>query len=109
MNSYPSVTGPWLVYTFLDDTGAPLYVGCSSGLGRRISQHQYDKPWFSEVVTITIVRYDVEAEAHAAELETIRRTRPAHNVVGRMDLPIERGGWSTRRANLARKREQATR
>ena len=44
--------GQFMVYQLLDREGAPLYIGQTQHLERRLKEHEATKPWFGEVASI---------------------------------------------------------
>lgn len=83
------------VYEFYTEDGTCLYVGCSAQVGTRIQQH-VAKPWWLEVARIEVNKYSDFHAGRQAEKEQIEHLSPVHN-----KLPVDPGGWITRRANMA--------
>lgn len=67
------------VYRMYDAHGALLYVGCSVLWPTRVGQHSEEKPWWSEVASLTVEHHDTRDAALAAESAAIRVERPAYN------------------------------
>lgn len=71
----------WHVYAYWNAAGDTLYVGQTSDLSHRRTQHRSKSTWLSESVWHDVLStHDTAAEALAAEREAIRRYRPLHNV-----------------------------
>ena len=75
------------VYTFLDDTGARLYIGKASSLRTRVSQHfagagssARGDALLARVATITHQVTETELDAVIAEQASISKWRPPYNV-----------------------------
>jgi predicted GIY-YIG superfamily endonuclease len=68
-----------VVYRCFDEQDRLLYVGCTSNLLYRLSQHQ-GKAWFSLVARVVTVNYQTREEASQAEKEAIRAESPIHNI-----------------------------
>jgi hypothetical protein len=68
-----------VVYRMYDEAGTLLYVGSSSNIGRRLSQHQSDTAWFPAVVRIDVEHHSELAAARAAEARTIVAEAPLMN------------------------------
>lgn len=71
---------PHALYRFFDRDGYLLYIGLTKNPGTRWPAHSKDKPWWTEVATITIEHYPTRAEVEAAEIAAIRAERPLYNV-----------------------------
>jgi hypothetical protein len=68
------------LYRFWSTSGLLLYVGITKDPPKRLSQHKGDKPWWTEVATVTIENYGSREEASAAERAAIRSEEPLYNV-----------------------------
>jgi hypothetical protein len=66
------------VYTMLSET-AMLYIGCTKSLGRRLSAHRSQKPWWPEIEQITADLICCLHHARQAEAYRIGVGRPLHN------------------------------
>ena len=80
------------LYRLRDANGALLYVGVSNDWPTRMKQHQADKPWWSDVLAVELVRMDCSRrQLEAIEKAVIKAEAPIHNVVHnearRMALP----------------------
>jgi predicted GIY-YIG superfamily endonuclease len=74
---------PGWVYRFFSKSGALLYIGSTGDLLYRISAHQGEKEWFSQVSRIDVCRYSDRHQAWAAESLAIARENPLFNVYGK--------------------------
>ncbi len=74
--------GPQWLYRIYDGPKGKrlLYVGVTSSLPRRMSQHLRDKEWFPADGRITFEMYDDRASVLAAEEAAITKERPLYNV-----------------------------
>ena len=70
---------PYQLYRFFDAKGLLLYVGITQDWVTRLKQHRSQRPWFDDVVNVTIMRFASEAEATKAEVEAIKAERPRYN------------------------------
>jgi hypothetical protein len=75
------------LYRMFAADGRLLYVGISSRAALRWQQHRHERPWWSEVATVTVEHFASRAEALGAELTAIREERPAHNLAGASAVP----------------------
>lgn len=66
---------PWSVYTFRDTDGNCLYVGATSSLLRRLSNHSSTKAWFPRIATVEVEHVSDKEEAFALErvLQTLHQ------------------------------------
>lgn len=84
------------LYRFYAADGALLYVGITRTLLGRLKQHSGDKPWFTEVSSITTEHLDSRERALAAEKAAIIAERPRYNVThnhGRAASAPRTGRW----------------
>lgn len=79
------------LYRFYGDGGVLLYVGITHNPGRRWGKHRDDKPWWAEVVGITIEQHPTREAVLEAERAAILAEHPCYNVVhnGRRPPPME--------------------
>jgi prevent-host-death family protein len=77
------------VYWLRDELGVLLYVGVAEDPARRWGQHAADKPWWSDVRTRTVEWFDTKAEAHAAEMASVKRDCPRYNQRGALAAEID--------------------
>lgn len=70
---------PTFLYRLFDEGDCLLYVGISSRVAIRLSQHFETQPWFPEVGKITWETYPTRYLAEWAEKEAIRAERPLFN------------------------------
>lgn len=71
------------LYRFWDADGVLLYVGISVRPWQRWREHRGDKPWWEEVVSVTLESFATREEVAAAEAIAIRSEGPRHNIAGR--------------------------
>jgi predicted GIY-YIG superfamily endonuclease len=71
---------PVCLYRFYDTRGHLVYVGITNHLGRRLTQHNTTKPWWTDVTRITVEHFTERDTAEAAEIAAIRRERPERNI-----------------------------
>ena len=61
--------------------GTLLYVGITTDWPTRMKQHQADKPWWSEVLGVELVRLDcTRPQVEAIEKAVIKAEQPRYNV-----------------------------
>ena len=77
------------VYRFFDAGGRLLYIGATSSMASRISHHERNTPWWSEVARIETTAFPRRADAFAAERAAISAERPLHNA-RRAFAPVDR-------------------
>lgn len=90
------VSGPYdgpNVYTLMDAKGYPLYVGVT-GNDMRLVKHSSDKPWWNEVRSFHIQKYDSIEEARVAEIDAIHNLNPRYNKIHKPRLYLDLDhGW----------------
>lgn len=69
------------LYRFFDAKNRLLYVGITGDLANRFSGHRRDKPWWRDVITIRIERFDTRGELAAAEVRAIEHEHPKYNKI----------------------------
>ena len=69
------------LYRFFSEDGALLYVGITARPWERWKQHRQDKPWWSDVATITLESFDTRDAVSAAEAAAIKSEHPRYNVM----------------------------
>lgn len=75
------MSDPQVLYRFYDDQQRLLYVGVTMSPGDRFRSHSKDKPWWSQVATITMEQHpDRETVLHA-ERAAIQQEWPVHNIM----------------------------
>lgn len=88
---------PNFVYRAFDAEGRALYVGCTSNLKARMSQHRCRAVWPALIADLVVTEYRWRPQAFAAERAEILRLDPIYNVNGRhpfsvgIQRAIERG------------------
>lgn len=75
-----TLSTPHALYRFWNDEQQLLYVGITLDPGRRWHEHRNDKPWWSEVASITIETHPNRTAVLAAEQTAIRTEHPAYNI-----------------------------
>lgn len=73
------MTSPQALYRFFNADGDLLYVGISLNPFTRWKQHRSEKPWWVEVVNVTIQHYDDRETVSLAELDATKNERPRYN------------------------------
>lgn len=89
------------VYEAYDEQQSPLYVGFTSRLGLRITDHLAAAPWARLVTSWKAVRCADVGSARAYEAERIAALRPPFNRLGNPDVKGQERAWQTRRARMA--------
>lgn len=77
-----------VLYRFWDADEQLLYVGITLNPGHRWTSHRNDKPWWSEVATITIETHPDRRAVLEAERRAIVAERPRYNIVHNYGRPI---------------------
>jgi predicted GIY-YIG superfamily endonuclease len=67
------------LYRLYDNTNQLLYVGISSKWYERFHSHEKNQPWWGEVSTIKLMRYETRESVVDAEKIAIKTERPLHN------------------------------
>lgn len=82
-DSVPAGVNPCeILYRLRGVNGDLLYVGITRDWPTRMKQHQADKPWWSEVAGIELVRVlGTRQQIEAIEKAVIKAERPIYNVV----------------------------
>jgi hypothetical protein len=65
-----------------DTLGTLLYVGITQQQSRRFDQHNQDKPWWSEVASITVEHFPNRRAVQIAEMAAIAAEHPKYNIIG---------------------------
>lgn len=73
------------LYRFFDASGELLYVGITMNPVGRWASHRTEKPWWSEVATITLESHPSREAVERAERDAIRAERPRYNVAHHPD------------------------
>ena len=71
---------PQALYRFFNWHGELLYVGITLDPGSRFKAHRKDKPWWTQVNSITLEHFPDRASVERAEIEAIKAEKPIHNV-----------------------------
>ncbi len=81
-------------YRLHDADDRLLYLGITVDFAARIKQHSTDKPWWGDVVRMSLERHPDRATALAAEQVAIRTERPRHNTQHNGQPPANRPWWA---------------
>lgn len=71
---------PQTLYRFFDKGDELLYIGLTADVGRRVAQHRDGRPWWVEVVRITLEQFPDRRSVIEAERNAIKTERPKYNV-----------------------------
>jgi hypothetical protein len=82
-----------------------IYAGRTINPIGRIKEHQHDKDWFDEVVTITLERHPSLEALIEAECEAIHTEGPAYNIRPERHVPTEKPQRNPATAEAKRRRE----
>lgn len=125
-----------ILYRIYDIAGVLLYVGATTNLTMRIQDHAGTQPWWDEAADIKLQRFDVFEDLIEAETAAIQTEDPKYNIlhaqlpvwsykprsargggsfyrrhnglwVGRLELPIGKGGRRKRVQVTSRDRNTA--
>lgn len=66
-----------------------VYVGIASHTPRRTRAHERDSPWFDQVDTIKMLRFDTRLEAQQAEILLIKTIKPHYNIEYKNDKCVD--------------------
>ncbi len=80
---------PGVVYRMFNAAGDLLYIGCTTRFIRRMTDHEHNRPWWSEVASITVEHFESGYQAAKAEAVAIRSEAPRHNVQHNVLAPRE--------------------
>jgi len=86
-----STVTPTKLYRHFDKDGVLLYVGISTNVVLRLSQHSKYSHWFDEITNVTIETYPSRDDALDAETKAIQTENPKYNIA-KSKKPYER--WS---------------
>lgn len=89
------------VYRLYNVDSAVIYVGCTSAIGSRLTDHSRKKPWWSEVCGVEVEQHKNMRDGLDAERAAIEALQPKYNLVYTDRAPKLMGGWVTRRARMA--------
>lgn len=78
------------LYRMYDADGALLYVGASTNLGSRLLAHGKTKPWWCDVASIKIERFQDRIEMLDAESNAIYNENPRYNILDSRDMRARR-------------------
>lgn len=68
------------LYRHFNKEGILLYVGATSNILNRMSQHKVRTPWFSEIANTSIEYFQTKEELLLAEKQAIRLEQPVYNI-----------------------------
>jgi predicted GIY-YIG superfamily endonuclease len=68
------------LYRFFDADDELLYIGITSHLPGRVSEHEGEKPWWTDVERVSVEHFATREEVIEAEREAIRTEGPKHNI-----------------------------
>ena len=69
------------LYRFFDEADQLLYIGITLNPGARWKQHRADKPWWTDVATVTVETHPDRTSVLEAERTAILAEHPLHNVI----------------------------
>ena len=72
--------GPHDVYSCFDSDGVLLYVGMTSDLATRLTNHKYATSWWGQVARVTHTTVPDRPTARELERDLIRSQAPLFNV-----------------------------
>lgn len=75
------------LYRLRDADGALLYVGITSNLDKRFSEHRSIQRWWPDVADADVAFYPDRPSLEAAEREAINTESPRHNIMGLVSAP----------------------
>jgi predicted GIY-YIG superfamily endonuclease len=103
--------GPTTLYRLRDRKGRLLYVGISTGIGRRLLEHEGLKEWWRLVESATFEHFERRSIAITAEALVITNERPLYNILARAGIgaPLPPTRMELLRLRAARGREAARR
>lgn len=85
------------LYRLRDVDGSLLYVGITTNWPTRMAQHQADKPWWSEVSTVELVRLEcTRPQVEAIEKAVIKTEAPRYNVAHNGEVRVQLGARAKR-------------
>lgn len=73
-------SGKQTLYRFWSHNHELLYIGISSNLPQRITEHRQNKKWWTDIATITVEHFPDRASVSAAEKIAIQNERPLWNI-----------------------------
>jgi predicted GIY-YIG superfamily endonuclease len=78
-------TQPHALYRFFAADGTLLYIGLTANPGTRWKSHAAEKPWWLNVVKVTVEHFPTRSAVIEAERNAIQGERPLHNVTHNRD------------------------
>jgi predicted GIY-YIG superfamily endonuclease len=90
----------WLLYPFYDHDEQLLYIGQTVSAPTRFKAHRDGKPWWHEVVYISLERFYSADELDIAEREAIKTEYPLYNIVHNdQERAIRHASWASYETN----------
>ena len=77
-----------VLYRMYDAAGALLYIGITLNIANRLSAHQGEKPWWSDVANIKLEHFADRMAVLTAERTAIMEEAPAYNIHWRRGAPM---------------------
>jgi hypothetical protein len=78
-----NIDGRWFTYwLYNEQIHAPIYIGMTNNIFRRLTEHSKQKSWWPLVYRIIVDCHETEIEAYAEEARLIQRCQPTFNVAG---------------------------
>ncbi len=94
-----SKTADWFVYTMYESQRRikpPLYVGVTSSIYERLSQHRKRQAWWPLVGDIDVETFGNKEDAYEAEDRRIYELKPLLNIANNLHTPrLEVSSWPT--------------
>lgn len=72
-----------ILYRFYDTADRLLYIGMTTNMATRLSEHRLSKNWWSEIARIELEHYGDRLLLRQAEVHAIRNENPVYNALGR--------------------------
>lgn len=79
-----------ILYRFYDEADQLIYVGATTNPAVRFQEHSHHQPWWDEVATIRLERFDSRKKLMAAEAAAIAEEGPRHNTIHAKQQPFRR-------------------
>lgn len=68
-----------VIYRHYDESGALLYLGCTTHIMKRLREHGSRSDWYDQIETITLEHFASREEAFEAEKVAIEKEQPQRN------------------------------
>lgn len=82
------------LYRHFDSDDNLLYIGVSTSILRRLSNHKSNAYWYDQIAKITIENFDTKKEMYEAEKKAIVAEKPRFNVCFAEKVKHTRGVFS---------------